>query len=95
LRQVVGKFALQMPGRMQAIEDAWSARDFEAIASLAHWLKGSGGTTGFDAFTQPALTLEQLAKARDEEHMAEVVVQLRRLVENIVVPTEEEAVEAR
>jgi signal transduction histidine kinase/DNA-binding NarL/FixJ family response regulator len=94
LRQVVRKFALQMPGRMQAIEDAWNARDFDAIASLAHWLKGSGGTTGFDAFTQPAQTLEQLAKARAEEDTAKVVAQLRRLVENIVVPTEEEAVEA-
>ena len=95
LRQVVRKFALQMPERMQAIEDAWRARDFDALASLAHWLKGSGGTTGFDAFTQPARTLEQLAKARDQEHTADVVAQLRRLVENIVVPTEEEAVEAR
>jgi PAS domain S-box-containing protein len=95
LRQVVRKFALQMPERMQAIEDAWHARDFDAIASLAHWLKGSGGTTGFDAFTQPAQTLEQLAKARAEEHTAQVVAELRRLVENMVVPTEEEVVEAR
>jgi CheY-like chemotaxis protein len=58
LRSVVRKFALQMPERMQAIEEAWGARDFENLAGLAHWLKGSGGTTGFDAFTVPAKTLE-------------------------------------
>jgi DNA-binding response OmpR family regulator len=94
LRPVVRKFALQMPERMQAIEQAWSARDFENLAALAHWLKGSGGTTGYDAFTAPAKTLEQLAKAQSEQQTGEVVAELRGLVENIAVPTEEEAAEA-
>jgi PAS domain S-box-containing protein len=91
LRPVVRKFALQMPERMQAIEQAWSVRDFDALASLAHWLKGSGGTTGFDAFTAPARTLEQLAKAKSEQQTAAVVAELRQLVDNLVVPTEQEA----
>jgi CheY-like chemotaxis protein/HPt (histidine-containing phosphotransfer) domain-containing protein len=94
LRAVVRKFAQQMPERMQAIESAWDRRDFENLASLAHWLKGSGGTAGFDAFTAPAKTLEQMAKARSEQQTAEVVAELRRLVEHIVVPGEEEATEA-
>lgn len=94
LRQVVRKFALQMPERMQAIEDAWGARDFETLAALAHWLKGSGGTAGFDAFTAPAKTLEQLAKARSEQQTADAVSELRQLVDDIVVPTEEETVHA-
>ena len=81
LRAVVRKFALQMPERMQAIEQAWSVRDFESLASLAHWLKGSGGTTGFDAFTAPAKTLEELAKAKNEQQTAEIVAELRQLVE--------------
>jgi len=91
LRPVVRKFALQMPARMEAIEQAWSVRDFASLASLAHWLKGSGGTTGFDAFTVPARTLEQLAKAKNEQQTAEIVAELRQLVDNLVVPIEEEA----
>ena len=91
LRQVVRKFALQMPARMEAIEQAWSVRDFASLASLAHWLKGSGGTTGFDAFTAPARTLEELAKAKNEQQTAEIVAELRQLVDNLVVPIEEEA----
>jgi CheY-like chemotaxis protein/HPt (histidine-containing phosphotransfer) domain-containing protein len=91
LRAVVRKFAQQMPERMQAIEGAWDSRDFANLAALAHWLKGSGGTAGFDAFTAPAKTLEQLAKARSERQTGEVVADLRMLVEHIVVPGEEEA----
>ncbi|HTS52723.1 MAG TPA: ATP-binding protein [Burkholderiales bacterium] len=94
LRSVVRKFAQQMPERMQAIEVAWNARDFQNLAALAHWLKGSGGTAGFDAFTAPAKTLEQMAKARSEQQTGEVVAELRQLVEHIVVPAEEEATEA-
>jgi CheY-like chemotaxis protein/HPt (histidine-containing phosphotransfer) domain-containing protein len=91
LRTVVRKFAEQMPERMQAIEQAWDARDFETLASLAHWLKGSGGTAGFDAFTEPARTLERLAKAADEQQTAAAVAQLRDIVERIVAPVGEKA----
>ena len=48
---------------------AWSDRNFEELANLAHWLKGAGGTVGFDAFTEPALSLEQLAKAQNTEQV--------------------------
>ena len=94
LRAVVRKFAQQMPERMRAIEAAWDSRDFEKLASLAHWLKGSGGTAGFDAFTAPAKTLEQLAKARSEQQTGDVVADLWQLVEHIVVPDEEALAEA-
>jgi HPt (histidine-containing phosphotransfer) domain-containing protein len=92
LRPIVRKFALQMPERMLAIEQAWNGRDFPTLASLAHWLKGSGGTTGFDAFTAPASSLEQLAKANSEQLTGEIVAELRQLVENLVVPTAAETV---
>ena len=35
--------------------------DLTQLAKLAHWLKGSGGTAGFDDFTAPAAELEQLS----------------------------------
>jgi PAS domain S-box-containing protein len=86
LRAVVRKFAEQMPEKMQVIEQAWESRDFDTLASLAHWLKGSGGTTGYDAFTAPARTLEQYAKARDEQHIPTAVAELRGIVERMVAP---------
>ncbi len=86
LRPVVRKFAEQMPAKMSAIEQAWEARDFAALAALAHWLKGSGGTTGYDAFTTPARTLEQYAKAQDEQHTPAAVAELRQIVDRMVAP---------
>jgi HPt (histidine-containing phosphotransfer) domain-containing protein len=88
LRGVVRKFALQMPERMGAIEQAWTQRDFTTLAALAHWLKGSGGTAGYDAFTAPARALELAAKAQDDREAQARVVELRLLVDQIVVPVE-------
>lgn len=34
----------------------------EDVAAFAHWLKGAGGTVGFDALTAPAARLEQIVK---------------------------------
>jgi HPt (histidine-containing phosphotransfer) domain-containing protein len=76
-----------MPERMAAIEAACSVREFETLEALAHWLKGSGGTTGYDAFTAPAKRLEELAKANSEQ-VADAVAQLRRIVDRLVAPDE-------
>jgi PAS domain S-box-containing protein len=86
LRVVVRKFAQQMPERMSAIEQAWSERDFTTLAALAHWLKGSGGTAGYDAFTAPARALELAAKAQDDREAQVRVVELRLLVDRMVAP---------
>ena len=91
LRAVVRKFAQQMPERMAAIEQAWSEHDFATLAALAHWLKGSGGTAGYDAFTAPARALELAAKAQDDREAQARVVELRLLVDQIVVPAEPDA----
>ena len=40
--------------------------DHAELAALAHWLKGSGGTVGFDQFYAPAKALEESAKAGDQ-----------------------------
>jgi PAS domain S-box-containing protein len=95
LRSVARRFGLQMPEKMSAIEQAWEARDFATLAGLAHWLKGSGGTAGYDAFTTPAKTLEQLARAHDGERTAAVVAELRSLVDRIVLPAEDNALLAK
>jgi PAS domain S-box-containing protein len=90
LRSVARRFGMQMPERMTAIEQACAARDFQTLAGLAHWLKGSGGTAGYDAFTTPAKSLEQAAKAHDENRCDAMVVELRDLVDRIVLPGDDD-----
>jgi HPt (histidine-containing phosphotransfer) domain-containing protein len=63
------------------------------LAALAHWLKGSGSTAGFDAFTAPARTLEELAKRREQDKIEAVVSELQRIVERISVTTEQQSTE--
>jgi HPt (histidine-containing phosphotransfer) domain-containing protein len=72
-----------MPERLEAMEGALNLRDYELLATLAHALKGSGGTVGFDAFTRPAKALEQYAKERNGPGAQEALAQIRALVQRL------------
>ena len=86
LRPAVEKFIDRLSSQLVEMERAWQTQDFKALADLAHWLKGAGGSVGFDVFTEPAMSLEQLAKAGTEEGINEVIGELRDLTARIVRP---------
>ena len=44
-----------------------AANDTTSLASLAHWLKGAGGTVGFVEFGAPSLKLETAARESNLE----------------------------
>jgi len=90
LRPAVVKFVDRLPEQLDAMESAWKSHDFKALSELAHWLKGAGGTVGFDAFTEPAKELEQLARAGTEDGMNEVIGELRDLASRLVRPSADE-----
>jgi len=91
LRRVVRNFALQLPAKIDAIDRALTRRDWEELAALGHWLKGAGGTVGYDVFFEPARDLELHARAGDLDAVAQKVARLRSLVQRIVVPNADEA----
>jgi CheY-like chemotaxis protein/HPt (histidine-containing phosphotransfer) domain-containing protein len=84
----IRKFADRLGVQLEAMDRAWSARDLEALARIAHWLKGSGGTVGFDDFTEPAARLERLAKDGDEQSIPQALATLGALAGRIIVPGE-------
>ena len=84
-RVIVEEFIDQLGEKMAEIENAWSTRDFEALRATAHYLKGAGGSVGFDAFTGPAKRLEMLAKERREEGAVDAIDELRNLALRVVV----------
>lgn len=88
---VARKFARQLPERVQGIEHALRSEDLEQLASLAHWLKGTAGTIGFDVLSQAAQRLEAFVKAGDLEHMVDVVHELKSLADSIVRQEEDRA----
>jgi CheY-like chemotaxis protein len=83
LGAVARRFAQQMPERLESMERAWNLRDYGSLADLAHGLKGSGGTVGFDAFVEPAKALEQCAKERNEDGAQEALAEIRALVQRL------------
>jgi HPt (histidine-containing phosphotransfer) domain-containing protein len=84
-REIVVHFVNQLSERLQAIEQAFEARDLVAIAKLSHWLRGTGGSVGFAQFTEPSLLLEDLARRGDLTGMPGAIDQLRQIAARIMV----------
>ena len=91
LRPVIRKFAARLNEQMLAIEQAHSAQNLQELAALAHWLKGAGGTVGYDEFTEPAARLEQAAKTASLPEIDAAMAEVRELAARVEVPEEEPA----
>ena len=92
--EIVDNFIRRLGCQLQAMRDAVAAENYDEIAELAHWLKGAGGTVGFDEFTAPARRLGDSAKAREsvgvEQHMRQVEALARRIQ---IAPSSDSAIE--
>jgi HPt (histidine-containing phosphotransfer) domain-containing protein len=91
---ILGRFAARLDEQLSAMDQAYSALDFPQLASLAHWLKGAGGTVGYHAFTEPARTLETCAKAGDGPGAEAALRELHHLGSRLEVPGEKQAAPA-
>jgi HPt (histidine-containing phosphotransfer) domain-containing protein len=76
----VANFLIKLDGQLDAMQGALAVSDWDQLAKLAHWLKGTGGTVGFDCLTAPAARLETFAKAGDMQAATKTIHDLRRLV---------------
>jgi PAS domain S-box-containing protein len=88
LHSAIRKFTGRLAEQLDAMDRACNESDHEALAQLAHWLKGAGGTVGYDAFNDPAARLEHFAKSGDPEGIAAVMLELRALEARLEVPEE-------
>ncbi|MBA3484100.1 MAG: response regulator, partial [Pirellulales bacterium] len=85
IREIVAEFAATIPARLDAIEQALAESDFAALATLAHGLKGAGGTAGFPSLAELSEDLEGVITRRECEEAAMVIDQLRTIQARIVV----------
>ena len=88
-KDIVVRFIEKLGLQLNAIEKAASGGDLKKVAELAHWLKGAGGTVGFDVFTEPAAELEEHAKKGNKQHINSTIENLRQLAKRMVVPGNE------
>ena len=84
LGRIVARFVEQLPGKLAQMDAAAARDDRQELAALAHWLKGAGGSMGFDDLFAPAKALEDAAKAGDSAAMASALAELHALEQRIV-----------
>ncbi len=91
-REIVLGFLPRLQKKLTEMDVACKQGDLDALAKLAHWLKGAAGTVGFNAFTEPALLLEQQAKGDETDEIERILKELRELADAIEIPDLEECV---
>ena len=74
------------------MDEAVDKKDFEELAALAHWLKGSGGTVGFDIFTKPAAAMETAAKEKNMDLISERLKEIKSYAGKITLPGNDDQV---
>lgn len=84
--EIVTRFVRELPQTLQDMRQAWAERDFETLRTLAHRLKGTGGTVGFSQFTDPAGALQELAAAETEAGVEPLLRQLDEIGARVQAP---------
>ena len=80
------KFIEKLDEKVNQMQSALDTENLTELGNLAHWLKGAGGTVGYDDFTQPANDLENYAKTLQVEQAARMLEQVKSLSRAIVPP---------
>jgi len=84
--EIVEEFIVQLEQRLEALDAALNAENFQTVSEIAHWIKGAAGTAGFDSFTQPSGHLERLAKHGPHAQIRDWVEKLKSLRQRIQMP---------
>ncbi len=85
-QKVILRFIDKLKEEMARAQTAWENKNLEELALIAHWLKGAGGTVGFDDFTEPAAKLEIFAKSAQVEQAGQMLERLKHLSKAIMPP---------
>lgn len=95
VRELVSKFIIRLDEQLTCMEQAFEDRNFKELANIAHWLKGSGGSIGFDEFTRPAKVLEDAARNEQFQGITAQLRELRQLASRIEPVSEDADVDAK
>ncbi|MCP5283021.1 MAG: response regulator [Rhodoferax sp.] len=83
LGRIVARFVEQLPARLAQMDETLAAANWTELAGHAHWLKGAGGSMGFDLLFEPARELEEAAHNADADGATRVLTQLHQLEHQI------------
>jgi len=84
-REIAIDFVPQLESKLRDMDTAMAANDLTEVACIAHWLKGAGGTCGFNEFTEPSTKLESAAKENDAPSCVKLIDLLWYMGTQIVI----------
>lgn len=85
-RDIVQEFIERLRDKLVEIHQAYEQRQTAELRSLAHWLKGAGGSAGFPMFTELARDLEHLTRLNCIEEMGPILDQITNITGRIAMP---------
>lgn len=86
---LVNKFIENLPGRIDALSDAYKSSDMIQLGKLAHDLKGMGGGYGFNALTDIAARLMFLLEGGNYQAIPAVLDELDDVCKRIYLGAEQ------
>jgi PAS domain S-box-containing protein len=84
---VINAFIQRLRPQLASMEAALRTGNMDELSKLSHWLKGSGGSVGFDAFTEPARLLEDAAKDSDADAAQKHLSKINKLARRLAAPS--------
>ena len=84
-RQIVLDFIAFLEKQRAAMRNAWQRGDLTNLAFLAHALKGTAGSAGFDVFTAPAKAVEELARNHRTDELGVAIDAIDDLAARVTV----------
>lgn len=81
LRDVVEEFVDTLPQRVTELQQAYDQLDLNMLATLAHRLKGAGGSYGYPDISQLAAQMERGFRNGDSGNFREQIDELTSMIE--------------
>ena len=86
---IIQSFLEKLDNQIIVMHDTLNSEDWTQLFALGHWLKGSGGTCGFEATFDPAFALEEAAKAKDKQAAVQAIADIERIRLRLMIDTRE------
>jgi PAS domain S-box-containing protein len=81
--RIIARFVEQLPAKLEQMNQALRGADMPRLAELAHWLKGAGGSMGFEALYEPTVALETAALANEPQAALAALLAIQALAQRI------------
>ena len=89
LQQLMVRFVDKLNIQIGDMQQAANKEDFTTLGNLAHWLKGSAGSVGFNDFTEPAAALEMACDQGNHQDIKHLLSMIVSLSNRISIPAQE------